>query len=452
MKSKYFKWLLFLFSLHPGFIFAHTSSRELCESLLSQNKPTIKHYFHGIKSYYLPGLYTQPKITTIKAKNIMHSQEDLKDLRSIIFSLGPTQEKLNYFKNDEDNYKKLRQSLLEGNKKIERLKEVIKKKCTRKSLNRSSKRLKCTRYENREERISRCEKSQKSIGFDYELYQQTVMNFSAFSVPKEKFIAHIVQKNFSEVEEKLNLDWEYFPVSTLSEVHQYLNAGDVENIIIVSHGSQSGHIYDSNNNEFPAHFFKLISSSVRSITLFSCYSQKSSENVYMLPKILSNSTSMHEERILISVKNNQIKGHESLILVTGFSAFLKKVDTYLSEQILSPINLNLATNSPKKKCSLVIKGIASIRDKIAVSINKHFIGTISPNSSTLLNYPCSIHQAENNLLYLSPTNKNIREYNSNSKVLFEIETPEFPLLTGEVRLHFTQNKGRELLLRGKAYF
>ena len=181
----------------------------------------------------------------------------------------------------------------------------------------------------------------------------------------------------------LNRGWilhETLDVSTLNNVM----ISEPEQIIIVSHTTSNGVIIDANNNALPSTIFTNTPTSLRKLSLFSCYTEKA-RKTYQLERLV---TAQRFDFVYPMVRSAFKTYFEDATPLLALSALTK----YYKKRNLLPVR------SLEQKCSIKFDQETS-QLALAVYINNHFIGLLKDIIQGEKKFYCDILKDENSVSF-----------------------------------------------------
>ena len=183
-----------------------------------------------------------------------------------------------------------------------------------------------------------------------------------------------VEASFKRLKKRLHLSWKWVSVSHLDEIHQALLSPGIRNVMIVTHSQSSGQIMDSYRNGLPPSFFDHLSSSLQSLSIYSCHGDHV-KTYYHLHDALG--LDSEKNRLLFTAKESEFLNQKGVAPVPAFRAFLARVDRALNRaEDRASVQANV-----QAQCSLVVKGFTATKNDFAVMMNGDYIGTIRQGES-----------------------------------------------------------------------
>jgi hypothetical protein len=331
-----------------------------------------------LKSSLAPSLLGAPEIARVIVPDQKLRQGKVKDLRNIIFSIGnsPGQEEEALRLKDEQ--KKLSQNIRRDYKKI--LKSGSHQSC-RKILHRRE--VDLVAFEETLRRLG-------NINLAGELQRQ--LEFDA------------VENFFKKERRRLKLNWELIRTNSLQDIMTALKSHNVGNVVIISHGKNSGHLVDVMGQEFPRETFNQISPTIQSINFYSCYSQKLID-LYSLKDKLILTPSFHKVRHLSSVSENDFMDAENFAPISAFGYYLGQLDSYLGRSIKGSKLLqkefgnNFSQLEQEPMCTLDVSDFQIRRGSYAITLNDELIATKNDQyTDSQYFFPCRFYREGINTL------------------------------------------------------
>jgi hypothetical protein len=213
-----------------------------------------------------------------------------------------------------------------------------------------------------------------------------------------------IEKFFKKERRRLNLNWELIRTNSLQQVMSALKSPDVANVVIISHGKDSGHLVDVLGQEFPREAFNQISPSIQSINFYSCYSQKLVD-LYGLKNKLSSQPSFHKVRHLTSVGQNDFMGAENFAPISAFGYYIGQLDAYLSRSVKgsqllqSEFGEKLEPAGESTLCSLDASDLQVKKGSYALTLNDEFVGVVRElDEKRNFEFPCRFYRKGSNSL------------------------------------------------------
>ena len=372
------------------------SENNLCEFIEHDKKlmnaETAGHAIRRILPAYLnPGSLTKPKPVLIETSSSFLEKTEVSTfagLRNVVVSLAPPPELISEAKLIELKIKRA-----EFKKLDQKLGKLY-----------------------REKNVDTCNKRKSDSGFSYAEYnsirQQLQTNYIF-----EKF--HEQQKSielmFKFETSRLNLfrhtklKWELIPSNTLNTVNQLLSDPSVGNIILITHSVESRHkMIDSMGNQYPSTFFSHLSPNLMSVNFLTCHSQDILKT-YHLDQKFSETSSIHQKKILNFVESNDLLESGTTAPLSGFGDFLRRIDRSLNEtlqenmlaQTFKKNNGNQAKDATT--CAIEFPNAIIQNGALSVVLNRSFIGDLNPiEKSAPFKFDCSLlkNSGEENVLIL----------------------------------------------------
>jgi hypothetical protein len=213
-----------------------------------------------------------------------------------------------------------------------------------------------------------------------------------------------IEKFFKKERRRLNLNWELIRTNSLQKVMSALKSADVANIVIISHGKDSGHLVDVLGQEFPREAFNQISPSLQSLNFYSCYSQKLVD-LYGLKNKLSSTPSFHKVRHLTSVSQNDFMGAENFAPISAFGYYISQLDAYLTRSVKGSQLLQrefgekFDSIEETSLCSLDASDLQVKKGSYALTLNDEFVGVLGEeDESKIFEFPCRFYRKGTNTL------------------------------------------------------
>lgn len=359
------------------FSIANAEETPFCRDLLAQEKVKTKSYFwQSLRLVIFPGSLLKPsfnKITITPEKQF--SKLDISNLKNVILifdSLNPIFSEKE--KRELEQFKERSNIVKKGIKKLKR--SLKRLSWGHNSNNKLTNRFERPHFEKESVRRSRCYSLEKSLHLDYDkLYKKySQLSFEIFKY-KQKITADFYSKIFKKKLKHLKQKWNIIYGVNHNTFAKYISSNDIENIIIIGHSNQNHALLDTNKFALtPRHFLKNISPTIRSISIFSCESNKI-ENNYKLTDRLKNTPSIWKKRFAITVKNKNVFGKGNVVSPLGLSSFLKKVDKFLYiEKEDSKNQQGTKIYQQPKRCSFYLTDQFQIpTDSILATLNGNYL-------------------------------------------------------------------------------
>lgn len=419
-------------ALHVALIFllipvAHSMS--LCEDLYQAKKD---HYTKKglrqskislILSQLKPSRLAKPEILNMKARKSEY-YPTVNSGANIIFSLGPTAEaRDSYYLSRKKKYEEVSRKFESFLPLVELIVKSNKMKCANPEKKCSDTKIKDT--------IRSCQRDVERLELDYTEFKSMYEFLDENDYIGERQTGDKARKYFKSIEKKLKLHWEFRYKTSLQDVFEAIQSEKVSNIIIISHGSSvNGHIKDSDGRDYPVNFFQNLSPALKSLSLYSCHSEKGKDS-YKLIEALKTNPSFYTKRILFTVKEKNFNGLGNVVPLKGLKSFVKKVDKYLSKEKWYLAGKRSKDNMKACKFSAKLRGFPFNNTSVFFTLNgvPVKISRESNNYSTKLDVPCNLVKQGKNILFFRNIDKNttnLNRYNvSNSLVSFSINASRY---------------------------
>lgn len=184
---------------------------------------------------------------------------------------------------------------------------------------------------------------------------------------KQKEIEEISYKEQIKKKKFLKKEgWKVFENLSLLEVHDLISRTKPNDVLLITHASQDGKIYDSFKNPFPRMFFSSLD--IENLILYSCYGEESQMfynfgnfNLYTVAP-----TPFAEQFLSESVPLNSLKA-------------------------ISKIKLQSLLRPYDRKCIFEVPSIRS--NKLGAFLNGHFLGALN----STITFSCSILDKKNEI-------------------------------------------------------
>ena len=239
----------------------------------------------------------------------------------------------------------------------------------------------------------------------------------------------------------MKLHWVHKPQMTVDMIYEDLVLNRYEHVIIISHASSDGLLFDSQQNEIDPNLFRIFGESVQSLTVFSCFVDKV-ESKY---KWLSGEKSLFPSRYFINLPISDEIGNFAVNKGDDFflSKFLKNVDDYLFHHT-TRIKYTLAQRGYQK---LNFSGFRSQGMAYSIKLNGLFVGVISSVKNEVYLDPNSLKKGRNALvvgcLNINPLDKSkLKKEEQSFKIFLDNEDISAKYLDVKYKhLGFVENKG-----------
>ena len=163
----------------------------------------------------------------------------------------------------------------------------------------------------------------------------------------------------------------------MEELLQTLQTTQTTNLIFITHATPAGQLLDSRGNILPKNLFKKISSSVKTLAIYSCHSLKVRE-FYELDKLNLNSTS------LFVAKESEYLGQKEVAPLEAASHFIRKIDRFVFDHKMS-----VTVSKVPKLCTLHLSGIKSSKVDFGLFHQTTFIGSLKVDEENkIITFDC----------------------------------------------------------------
>jgi len=212
----------------------------------------------------------------------------------------------------------------------------------------------------------------------------------------DKIIGDFALGVLKDEKDNLKLEWEVKPIFDIKELLDAISSREVANVYIFAHGTDGGGIVDSYGNEIPNTFFKELSPSIMSVTVFTCYNQEAITHKYELKRNFLKGKSYTTNRYAIGLEESSLSGGSYKAPVISFRDHLKLVDEFLYTKIKThykgkngqldsikkgkgyyPLDLSQSTIKTSHQCELNIKGLRVMEGSVTFELNRRVIGALN---------------------------------------------------------------------------
>jgi len=159
--------------------------------------------------------------------------------------------------------------------------------------------------------------------------------------------------------------WELKTTTHVDDILQVLQSKSVTNVIIVTHATVQGQLFDSFGNILPQNIFDR-SSNVNSLAIYSCHSSQVLK-FYNLEK--------NQIKNLFIAKESEYLGESGVAPLQTAGHFIRKIDRAIYE--LGAISLV----EIEKECSINVSGITATKTDFGIFINTQYVGTLKKNEN-----------------------------------------------------------------------
>lgn len=236
-----------------------------------------------------------------------------------------------------------------------------------------------------------CSAIKRISNFSWEAYQRDIEKKSQFVWGKRHLEFLEVQKIVKKEVHDLHLRWIFVQNSSIDNVDRILRDPNTRNVVLMNHGREIGEILDANDAFYPPTFFKNISPSVRSLSLFSCHSTEAIK-YYDLQNIFAKNPSYFHQRFLFSVRANGFMKQKNIAVLASFKYFLKGVDSFLYKN--DPLHVGEwrpGGRSSGPICNLRSPDFSLRSGTVGLSLNGQFIGSVSAGRQGIsADFDCSL--------------------------------------------------------------
>ena len=223
-----------------------------------------------------------------------------------------------------------------------------------------------------------------------EMANQTIFNLS--SKTTELNLQRNIDSPIRKSLDKMQIKWDYKPQMTVEMIYKDLLNGKYRHIVIVSHASETGALFDVEQNEVEPELFFQLGQHVQTLAVFSCYSNKVRDRYKFSPK----STGLYNQRFFIhlpvsdDIGNFTVNRGDHSVL----SKFLLHVDDFLLQNT-SQSNLKPTT---KKLYQIRFSEFMSQGMAYSVKLNRKFLGILSDSNEEIYLDPSDLKIGKNILV------------------------------------------------------
>jgi len=193
----------------------------------------------------------------------------------------------------------------------------------------------------------------------------------------------------------LKIDWEIREMNSLNDLRDTLTDPELLNLIVVSHGNESGKIVDSRFNELPSTAFERIQPNLQSISFFSCHSDKAPETYFMKDQLNSHASYQQIRSVNHVISSDALEAANEAPTL-ALNAYIESVDLAAYRAILGNARAQMAFASKMKvevpevsKCSVSFDGLSLLKGAFSLKLNQHWAGTVySGEAIQTMNVPC----------------------------------------------------------------
>lgn len=360
---------------------------DICQKIEAQKnsregsfKEDLKLIWRALGLFIAPRFFSIPDFQGQKALQVFQKEQDSKsDSINLIFGLGPLITELNgpIIEEERNRYNVLTDEIK----------------------HQSIKYLKINLARN----LKSCYRKLKKYNFDYQKYLKNLEERESLFLAKRSHEQEELTQNVRRKLKHSRLAWKMIPYSNTPELLEAIRGKykgeNVENIIFVNHALSSGQLKDSTGQVLPLSLFKQLSPGIKSLSFFSCFSDKIGD-LYQIKNSLMELPSFFEERFLITVKERIKESYKNLAPIKGFRAFFKKVDRFLYKKQKQSDETNNDERSfyMAKMCKLNFPTSLVKKGELNVFLNGNYIAEIDKSPRGEITFNCSFLKDEDNML------------------------------------------------------
>ncbi len=232
--------------------------------------------------------------------------------------------------------------------------------------------------------IAECRSLYDQFPVDENYYNNLKKSLKNNKLALDSVGSEIVLNSILELEEEESLynSWTILYQTELNSLQEILNSPDTGSVVIVSHVSERGQLFDSRGRGIPREIFKKVSPSIHSINFYSCFGEKLLD-FYKLGNNTQKRSSAHKRLDISYAKQNMNNDKLSPHL---FKKYFSKID-FKGATRLQKLSLDSDIKDISfKKCELKI----NTNDKSAdyfVMLNDYFIANPTHNRN-IYSFPC----------------------------------------------------------------
>lgn len=353
-----------------------------------------------LKSSLAPSLLATPSSSKVIMTDELIRQGETQNLKNLIFSLAPSEA-------ERTLALKLKHERKETVKRIKRdYKQTINSKS-----------------------FSNCKRTLIRREVDLNEFQDDLARINEIAQEKSLQIQmefEVIEKFFNKEQKHLKLDWELIHTNNLQDITAALQSKEVANIIIISHGKDSGHLVDSKGQELPREAFTNISPTIQSLNFYSCFSKKLID-LYALQTKMNSLPSYYKIRYLTNVSENEFMGETNFAPMSAFGYYLSQLDRYLFDAskgahlLQQRFGTEFSVFQEEKQCQIDSSDVVIEKGSYALTLNEQMVGTMDEsNTHGIISFPCSLLRAEKNTLKIKniintggSVIKNLNDFNLN---------------------------------------
>jgi hypothetical protein len=331
-----------------------------------------------LKASLAPSMLGTPESQKIVIQDNLINEGKVGGLKNLIFSIGP----------GEGNLVEVAELKAEKKLIIKKVKNVYKKIMRHREFN------SCKQF------VKRKDIDLIQLRSDF----QRLTEISTSDLLKKDQELNAIKSFVRKVRRRLKLNWELISTNNLMDITTALNSREVANIIILSHGKNSGHLVDVFGQELPREAFTNISPTILSLNFYSCFSRQLLK-LYNLQEKISAQMSFYKIRYLTSVQENDFMDGNNFAPIAAFGDYLYQLDRYLysstrgATALQETFGQELDEYQEPTMCTVGVADVKIRRGSYAVSINDKLIGTLSDaKNPSEIEFPCDyLTQGVNNL-------------------------------------------------------
>ncbi len=259
------------------------------------------------------------------------------------------------------------------------------------------------RYIKRADNTNECLERMAKRKFDYQSFLNTTKKVTLeLNRLKPELEALSVAKEIDDLSSKVKSRWYIRRVFHMNDLKEELLKLDSKNIFIVAHARENGQIIDSFDNALPASFFKNISPSIFSLSLYNCFSAKTLD-FYDLKKNLREEN-FYKYRFLFGVEESEDYNQDQYAPLSRAHKFINKVDRKIRRHIGDAF---WGFEAQEDYCSISLEienfELLSLdpEAEIHISVSGDYLGTLRAGHRNLIQLDCQ-YLKKGNILMARP--------------------------------------------------
>jgi hypothetical protein len=260
------------------------------------------------------------------------------------------------------------------------------------------------RYIKKSKDIDECVDRMEKRSFDYYSFLNISKDVTReLGKLKPDLEALSVTQEINNLSRKVKGRWYIRRVFHMNDLKEELMQLDSKNIFIVAHARENGQILDSFGNALPETFFKNMSPTLFSLSLYNCYSSKTLK-YYKIKKYMKE-PNFYKFRYLFGVEEDSRFSQEQYAPLSRAAQFINKVDRKIRSNIGDAF---WGYSEREKLCHLTLDDSTwnqlrkSDNGEIHITLSGDYLGTLRPSLTNKLEFPCTYIQS-GNTLYARPS-------------------------------------------------